>query len=110
MPERTSHPHGAFSWAELSTSDASAAKSFYTAVFGWDYGDIPLGGDQVYSMARVEGKNVAALYKGDEPPHWNNYVTVDSVDAAAARAGELGATVVKEPFDVMDAGRSATIA
>ena len=37
MGERTSYPPGTFSWAELATSDAGAAKAFYTSVFGWDY-------------------------------------------------------------------------
>jgi len=107
MAERTSHPAGAFSWAELATSDLSAAKAFYAVVFGWDYNDIPLGDGQVYSMAQIGGKNAAALYQGDPPPHWNNYVTVESVDESAARAAELGATITAEPFDVMDVGRSA---
>jgi predicted enzyme related to lactoylglutathione lyase len=40
---------------------------------------------------------------------WNNYVTVDSADAAADKAGQLGATVHAPPFDVMEAGRMAVI-
>jgi uncharacterized protein len=110
MPERTSHPPGAFSWAELTTSDTDAAKAFYTEIFAWGYDDMPVGDDQVYSMARLEGKHVAALYASDQPPHWNNYVTVASVDETAARVAGLDGTVLAEPFDVMDAGRSAVVA
>ena len=62
MGERTSYPPGTFSWAELATSDADAAKSFYDAVFGWDYDDRPIPDDGVYSMALRDGKTVAALY------------------------------------------------
>lgn len=51
MGERTSYPPGTFSWAELATSDAGAAKSFYSTLFGWDYEDNPIGDGQVYSMA-----------------------------------------------------------
>ena len=109
MAERTSHPAGAFSWAELATSDLSAAKAFYAVVFGWDYNDIPLGDGQVYSMAQIGGKNAAALYQGDPPPHWNNYVTVDDVDAISARVEELGGQLVAPPFDVMDVGRMAVL-
>jgi hypothetical protein len=36
-------------------------------------------------------------------------VSVDDVEAAAARARELAATVVAEPFDVMDSGRMAVL-
>jgi predicted enzyme related to lactoylglutathione lyase len=114
MGERTSHPAGAFSWAELATSDAEGAKAFYSGLFGWDLEDTPAGPDMTYTMARVGGKEAAAIYQQGEreqgvPPHWNNYVTVDSADDAAARAGELGANVMMQPFDVMTFGRMAVL-
>ena len=109
MGERTSYAPGTFSWAELVTSDADAAKAFYTSVFGWEYRDNPVGDGQVYSTALRDGKDVAALFTSEQPPHWNCYVTVESADATAARASELGATVAAEAFDVMDVGRMAVI-
>jgi predicted enzyme related to lactoylglutathione lyase len=109
MGERTSHAPGTLSWTELVTSDAEAAKAFYTDLFGWTYDDRPVGDDTVYSMAQLDGRSVAALYRADEPPHWNCYVTVESVDATAARVADLGGSVIVDPFDVMSAGRSATI-
>jgi len=110
MGERTSYPPGTFSWAELATSDAEAAKSFYSTLFGWDYDDNPIPGGQVYSMAKRDGKSVAALFGSEQPPHWNCYVTVASVEEETARAGQLGAKVLAEPFDVMEVGRMAVIA
>jgi predicted enzyme related to lactoylglutathione lyase len=110
MGDRTSYPPGTFSWAELATSDADAAKAFYTALFGWDYDDNPIPDGSVYSMAKRDGKTVAALFGSEQPPHWNCYVTVESVEAAAARASELGGAILAEPFDVMDVGRMAVIA
>jgi uncharacterized protein len=110
MGDRTSYAPGTFSWAELATSDAGAAKSFYTALFAWEYDDNPIPGGQVYSMAKRDGKVVAALFGSEQPPHWNCYVTVESVDDTTRRAAELGAGVVAEPFDVMDLGRMAVIA
>jgi uncharacterized protein len=109
MGDRTSYAPGTFSWVELVTSDAGAAKAFYTSIFGWDYRDNPIPDGSVYSTALRDGKAVAALYSSDQPPHWNCYVTVESVDASAARASELGATIAAEPFDVMDVGRMAVI-
>jgi uncharacterized protein len=47
--------------------------------------------------------------RGKLPPHWSSYVSVDDVDAAAARARELGAEVMAEPLDVMEAGRMAVL-
>ena len=110
MGERTSYAPGAFSWAELATSDADAAKAFYTSVFGWEYEDNPIGDGQVYSMARRDGKDVAALFSSDQPPHWNCYVTVASADESAARAAEHGGRALADPFDVMDVGRMAVVA
>ena len=110
MGTRTSHPPGAFSWAELATSDAEAAKAFYRELFAWEYDDNPIGDGQVYSMARRDGETVAAMFASTEqPPHWNCYVTVESVDDASARAADAGGQVVMEPFDVMDVGRMAVI-
>jgi predicted enzyme related to lactoylglutathione lyase len=110
MSERTSYAPGTFSWAELATSDSAAAKSFYSALFGWTYVDNPVGEGQVYSPASRDGKQVAALFDSDQPPHWNSYVTVASVEDTAARAGASGGSVVAEPFDVMTVGRMAVIA
>jgi hypothetical protein len=110
MSERTSYPPGTFSWAELATSDAEAAKAFYAQLFAWQYDDTPIGDGQVYTMATRDGGTVAALYASDQPPHWNCYVTVASADATAAKAAEAGASVMAEPFDVMDVGRMAVIA
>jgi predicted enzyme related to lactoylglutathione lyase len=111
MGERTSHPPGTFSWSELVTSDADAAKGFYTALFGWHYDDQPIPDSPPYSLARRDGKTAAALFASDrQPPHWNCYVTVSSADETANLAREAGANVMAEPFDVMDAGRMAVFA
>jgi uncharacterized protein len=111
MAERTSYAPGTFSWVELVTSDADAAKAFYTEVFGWDYHDNPIGDGMVYTTALVDGKAAGALFASTEqPPHWNCYVTVASADEATQKARDLGANVMAEPFDVMDVGRMAVIA
>jgi predicted enzyme related to lactoylglutathione lyase len=43
------------------------------------------------------------------PPNWLSYVYVTSADESAAKAKELGATLMKEPFDVMTVGRMAVV-
>jgi uncharacterized protein len=113
MPQRSSYPHGTFSWIDLATTDVESAKGFYGKLFGWEYDDMPAGEGLTYSMAKIDGASVAAIAEdttGQAPPHWNSYITVDDVDATAARAGELGGKLVAEPFDVLDAGRMAVIA
>src|SRR5918992_2448719 len=115
MGERDSYAPGTFCWADLGTTDADSAKNFYTRVFGWEAVDTPGPDDGVYTMFKVDGRDVAALYEmGEEErarlsPHWSSYVSVEDADAAAARARELGAEVVAEPLDVMQAGRTAVL-
>jgi predicted enzyme related to lactoylglutathione lyase len=116
MGERTQYTPGTFCWADVSTTDQDAAKTFYTGLFGWEIEDLPVGDGVTYSMARIGGKSVAAISPQPQqqrdagvPPLWNSYVSVESADAAADRAKELGATVHAPPFDVMEAGRMAVI-
>jgi uncharacterized protein len=116
MGERTEYTPGTFSWADLSTSDPEAAKAFYGGLFGWAADDMPAGEGVVYSMMSLDGKYVAGLgpqpdgqREAGVPPLWNSYVTVESADASAALAADLGGTVHAGPFDVVDAGRMAVI-
>ena len=112
MGERTSYTPGTFCWVDLVSAEPDASKTFYTALFGWDYQDFPIGDGALYSVAQLDGKPVAAIVPLPDPsvpPHWNCYVSVEDADAAAARAQELGATVVLPAGDVGDSGRLAVI-
>jgi uncharacterized protein len=114
--ERTQYAPGTFCWADLTTNDQDAAKAFYSQLFGWEVEDLPVGEGATYSMMRKQGKSVAAIAPQPEqqreagvPPVWNSYVSVESADATAERARELGGTVHAPPFDVMEAGRMAVL-
>jgi uncharacterized protein len=114
MGERTKHEAGTFSWVDLGTTDPDSAKSFYAGLFGWAFEDLPVGDDGVYTMCRVDGKDVCAIARQSDqergqgvPPHWNNYVTVDDIEARAPRIGELNGNLILPPFDVLEAGRMA---
>ena len=110
MGDRDRHEHGTFSWTDLSTPDAQASKGFYGGLFGWEFEDNPIPDDGVYVMARIGGRAAAAMFETtDRHPAWASYVTVDDVDGTTERARELGANVLAEPFEVMDAGRMSTI-
>jgi predicted enzyme related to lactoylglutathione lyase len=117
MGERTSHDPGTISWTDLETTDQDGAKAFYGALFGWEYEDMPVGEGATYSMAKLNGRSAAAMsgQRAEDaergiPPHWNLYVTVADVDAAAGAVAGAGGQVFAEPFDVFDAGRMAVIA
>lgn len=100
---------GTFVWEELITSDVMAARGFYGTVLGWSSTSHPIGDGKSYTMFAAGEHTVAGGFETtDIPPAWGTYVGVDSADAAAARARELGAEVLREPFDVMEFGRMAT--
>ncbi|MEA2489917.1 MAG: uncharacterized protein QOH21_1709 [Acidobacteriota bacterium] len=112
MPNTTTFAPGMFNWVELATTDEHSAVEFYTQLFGWSSDASAMGPDEFYYMLKKDGRDVGALYKRNQseiPPNWLVYVTVANADTAAARARELGATVIAEPFDVMEVGRMVLI-
>lgn len=107
---------GSFCWVELGTTDQQSAKQFYSSLFSWTSTDVPMGPSGLYTLFHVEGHDAGAAYTLNEhmrsigvPPHWMLYILVESADAAAAKAKELGGKVEPEPFDVADIGRMAVI-
>lgn len=116
MQETPEYKPGTFCWVELATTDSEAAKKFYTQLFGWDYVDNPIGPDMVYTMLKLNGKDVGALYKlmaeqqtQGVPPNWLSYVSTANADESVEKAKAAGATVIKEAFDVFTVGRMAVI-
>jgi uncharacterized protein len=116
MQESVEYKPGTFCWVELGTTDGEAAKKFYTQLFDWDFTDNPVGPSGVYTILKQNGKDVGALYQmptemtsNGVPPHWMSYISVANADESAAKAKSLGATLMKEPFDVYTMGRMAVI-
>jgi predicted enzyme related to lactoylglutathione lyase len=116
MTTMTAHAHGTFCWPELATTDATAAKKFYGALFGWEHRDNDMGSNGLYTIFTLGDREVAAGYSQllqqhlvGVPPHWAAYVAVDDADTAAAKAESLGGKVLQPAFDVMDVGRMAVI-
>lgn len=117
MPKRTQYAQGTPNWVDLQTTDQSAAKQFYSSLFGWSYDDNPMpGGGGVYSMATLNGETVAAIAPMPPgtpqgiPPMWNTYIAVDSLDTAVNEVVLAGGEVLTPAFDVGDAGRMAFVA
>lgn len=104
----TPWPDGTPCWVDLGTSDISKAINFYSAQFGWS---VQQGGPEVggYSMAQLDGKNVAGIGPIMGPPGtqsaWAAYFASRDVEATAAKIKSAGGTLLMEPMDVMDAGR-----
>ena len=108
MPSVDRHPEHTFCWAELATTDVARAKAFYGEMLGWmteAFGPMllwrlagyvggvpeqPVSRDVVAVMAR----------SGDaEPAHWRADFWIADADAAAARATQLGGSIIADPED-----------
>jgi predicted enzyme related to lactoylglutathione lyase len=119
--------HGGVNFNDLYTRDPDRAKEFYAAVFGWEtlelgpgaamwampaYGDFleelnPGMRQQMPEMGAPVGfENVVASIVPIDPAdtvtraHWGITFGVDDADAAAAKAKELGGSVLSEPTDL----------
>jgi len=107
---------GAFSWCELLTTDVEAAKKFYSELFGWNIEPVTdaLHQDMQYNLVKVHGTEIGGIMAvppqaAGMPPSWGTYVTVDDVDAAAAKARELGGDVLVPLTDIPEVGRFCVI-
>lgn len=101
--------HGAFGWNELLTTDATAARQFYSALFGWETEDY-LGAGVPYTLVKVGGEAVGGIMTAPPectglPPAWSVYVTVADVDAIARQVEALGGKIVHPPTDIPTVGR-----
>lgn len=112
MNRVTNYPHGTFSWADNSSSDPQRAKVFYMELFSWGKVEHPIGDGVTYTVFQLEGADCAALtgmspdqLKAGLRSQWNNFVTVDNVDAMTDTVSANGGEVVYGPEDVFDAGR-----
>ncbi len=102
---------GSLVWNELITSDGDAAIAFYGAVVGITPEATDMG-DGSYTLLKVGdqmvGGTMAPPMEGI-PNHWHVYFGVADIDAAVAKARELGATVLNGPFDT-PVGKMAALA
>src|ERR1700716_1070661 len=83
-------------WIDLATTDAGAARDFYSKVFGWKIDvdpDPQYGG---YGMARIGGKDVAGIgpkQMDEAPSAWTVYIgsanAADTAKQAEAAGGKV---------------------
>jgi uncharacterized protein len=106
---------GAWAMSLLSTTDTDAATAFYGAVFGWQTEDF--GGATMWRLPGYVGgepqqpvpRDVVAVMTAGERAGWTPGFWVADADATAAKATELGGTVIVAPFD-NGVGRTAVLA
>jgi hypothetical protein len=105
--------HGAFSWSELMTKDAAAATEFYGSLLGWTFEkmDMPQGAYHVIKVGDTSVGGVMGPVPGGPPmpPAWGCYVTVQDVDATAAKVTALRGKLLVPPTDIPGVGRFTVI-
>jgi hypothetical protein len=105
---------GTLCWSELGTRDAEAAIPFYEHVFGWEAAP-STDPAMPYTEWKVGGRSIGGMMTmGDQipaeiPAHWMTYFAVEDADAAAARATELGGSLMTGPMDIPGIGRFAVL-
>lgn len=101
---------GALVWNEQLSGDFEASKTFYHAVFGYEYDDMS-SEDFKYAIFKVAGNaagGIGSLPQG-RTPGWGVYFAVTDPDAAVAKVLDLGGTVIEPPQD-SPYGRNALVA
>jgi predicted enzyme related to lactoylglutathione lyase len=97
---------GALTWNQLHTRDQPGAGAFYSAVFGWKL-------DQtVFNLGERPIAGIMGVPPGtpDEvPAFWMTVFAVADCDESAAKAADLGGTVVSPPSDLEGIGRFAVL-
>jgi predicted enzyme related to lactoylglutathione lyase len=96
-----------FVHVELSTTDLDKAKSFYQSMFDWQLNEVDVGGGMTYTLIGVGEGTGGGMMKQmvpGAPSSWLAYVQVDDIEAATAKAKSLGATIMRDVMEVMDAG------
>jgi predicted enzyme related to lactoylglutathione lyase len=89
---------GALVWNEVYAPDTDAAVKFYSQVFGWQAEE--MSGSN-YTTFKIREAMVGGTAPPPEQmsPHWQVWFATADTDATAARAAELGATLLVPPTD-----------
>lgn len=95
---------GHCAWNELSTDDPDAARAFYSRLFGWSDGErLSMGEAGDYQMLDLGGSSFGAVMRrmpDGPPPAWTFYMTVPSIDAAAAKVRAAGGATLHGPSEI----------
>jgi predicted enzyme related to lactoylglutathione lyase len=93
---------GAWTWNELVSADLAAGADFYGELLGWSREDVPgpIARTSFTLGDLLIGGGHAPVPQEDPTPRWTISFWVADADRAAARAQELGGTVLLAPMDI----------
>ena len=98
----------AWAMSALNARDVDTAKAFYGEVFGWEAEPFAAGAELFRLPGYVGGEPeqpvprdvVAVLMASEREPVWSVDFWIDDAESAAARATELGGSVVVPPREI----------
>lgn len=95
---KPSRPTASVCWFDVPADDLERAKKFYRSLFGWKFGKFPAAVDEYWHIdtGGADASPDGGLLPRMHPGHTITiYVTVPSVDKAAAKVQKLGGTICK---------------
>jgi predicted enzyme related to lactoylglutathione lyase len=91
---------GEITHIEFPADDVERAKRFYSAVAGWEFGEVE-GFPNYYMFRTGESSGGAVGRRGESiGPSLRIYITVDSLEDATKAAEANGGTIVEPPTDI----------
>ena len=110
--ERGRRLAGKFIWFDLATEDPAAARTFYGAVFGWKFRDVP-GTAAPYTLIERAGAKVGGLFRRARPAgatvgaRWLSLLSVGDAAKTEQEVLRKGGQVVVAPVFVAGRGTHA---
>lgn len=103
------HYSGKFVWHDLLTDDVSAAKTFYSGLFGWSFEE-----EDAYTTIYNRGKLIGGMMEvspksGRAEAVWLPSVSVSNVDSAVGYVNSKKGKVLKGPLDMKERGKGVLV-
>jgi predicted enzyme related to lactoylglutathione lyase len=95
---------------EIPANNPAALTQFYAGLFGWKFNKADLPGPEYWlcdTGSTEPGINGAVMQRQHPQQPWTNYVDVDCIDTALAKAAELGGTVALPKMPIPGVGAVA---
>ncbi len=89
---------------ELNTPDLAKAKTFYGALFGWQFQDMDMGPAGTYSTFKPDAGPGGGMTSMPGHHGWLAYVGVEDIHTATDKAASLGAAITVNSQEIPQVG------
>ncbi len=107
-----SHNQGQFVWHDLATYNPTAAKDFYSEVFGWEYETLGYGVD-AYFVIKNDGTPIGGIFKladkYGKAAEWLSSVSVPDVNVAVKYNSSAGGKTIFKKAAFEGRGETALV-